>query len=86
MEHILVRRMLRHFDNENIISDKQHGFRKGHSCKTQLITTVNALFASADVGNRVDIAILDFSKAIDMVSRRRQMSRLDHYGIREKIH
>ena len=81
MEHILVRHMLRHFDNANIISDKQHGFRKG-----QLITTVNDLLASADVGNRVDIAILDFSKAFDMVSHRRLMSKLDHYGIRGNIH
>ena len=87
MEHILVRHMLlRHFDYENIISDKQHGFRKGHSCETQLITTVNYLLASADVGNHVDIAILDFSKAFDIVSHRRLMSKLDHYGIRGNIH
>ena len=86
MEHILVRHMLRHFDDTNIISDKQHDFRKGHSCETQLITTVNNLLASADVGNRVDIAILDFSKAFDMVSHRRLMSKLDHYGIRGNIH
>ena len=86
MENILVRHMLRHFDDENIISDKQHGFQKGHSCETQLITIVNDLLASADVGNRVDIAILDFSKAFDMVSHRRLMSKLDHYGIRGNIH
>ena len=86
MENILVRHMLRHFDDENIISDKQHGFRKGHSCETQLITIVNDLLASADVGNRVDIAILDFSKAFDMVSHRRLMSKLDHYGIRGNTH
>ena len=70
MEHILVRQMLRHFDDENIISDKQHGFKKGHSCETQLITTVNDLLASADVRNRVDIAILDLSKAFDTDSHR----------------
>ena len=86
MEHILVRHMLRHFDDENIISDKRHGFRKGHYWETQLITTVNNLLASADVGSRVDIAILDFSKAFDMVSHRRLMSKLDHYGIRGNIH
>ena len=54
--------------------------------ETQLITTVNDLLASADVGKRVDIAILDFSKAFDMVSHRRLMSKLDHYGIRGNIH
>ena len=86
MEHILVRHMLRHFDDENIISEKQHGFRNGHSCETQLITIVDDLLASADVWNRVDIAILDFSKAFDMVSHRRLMSKLDHSGIRGNIH
>ena len=60
-------------------------FLKGF-CETQLITTVNDLLASAYVGKRVDIAILDFSKAFDMVSHRRLMSKLDHYGIRGNIH
>ena len=71
--------------NDGKISDKQHGFRKGYSCETQLITTVNDLLASGDLGNRVDIAILDFSKAFDMVSHRRLMSKLDHYSIRRNI-
>ena len=83
---LLVRHMLRHFDDENIISDKRHGFRKGHFCETQLITAVNNLLASGDVRNHVYIAILDFSKAFDMVSHRRLMSKLDHYGIKGNIH
>ena len=57
MEQILVRHMLRHFDDENIISDKRHGFRKGHFCETQLITAVNNLLATGDVRNHVYIAI-----------------------------
>ena len=78
--------MLSHFGDKNIIANNQHGFRKGHSCKTQLITTVTDLLASADVGNCVDIAILDFSKTFDMVSHRRLMSKLDHCGIKGNIH
>ena len=82
MEHILLRHMLRHIDDKKIIQTSS----MGHSCETQWIITVHDLLASVDVGSRVDIAILDFSKAFDMVSHRRLMSELDHYGIRGNIH
>ena len=30
-----------HFDGYNLLSDRQHAFRKGHSCETQLTTLIN---------------------------------------------
>ena len=46
---------------------------------TQVIIIVNDLLASTDVGNCMDIVILDFYKAFDMVSHQRLMSKLDYY-------
>ena len=35
LEHISCTNFWRHLNNQNIITNKQHGFRGGMSCKTQ---------------------------------------------------
>ena len=30
-----------HLDEYKLLSDRQHAFRKGHSCETQLTTVIN---------------------------------------------
>ena len=37
------------------------------------------------IGSQIDIAVLDFSKAVDMVPHDGLLSKLKHYGIDEKI-
>ena len=86
LEHIIVKHMLNHLDSHNILTDKQHGFRSGHSCESQLIITIHDLLTSVDGGRCVDLAILDFSKAFDTVPHHRLMSKLGHYGIKGDIH
>ena len=39
LEHIVVSSMMKHLDDHNILSSCQHGFRRNHSCETQLILT-----------------------------------------------
>jgi hypothetical protein len=50
------------------IHQNQHGFRKGLSCTTQLVTTLNNIMGAVDSGHRVHAAILDCAKAFDKVS------------------
>ena len=47
------------------MSDRQHAFRKKHSCETQLITVIDDWAKILDKGGQVDTFILDFEKAFD---------------------
>ena len=54
-----------HLDEHNLLSDRQHAFRKKHSYETQLITVIDDWAKILDKGGQVDIFILDFEKAFD---------------------
>ena len=41
MEHILASKIMKHGEENNNLYPLQHGFRKGHSCETQLIEFVD---------------------------------------------
>ena len=82
LEHIVRSAVTSHFDQNNILVDAQHGFRKMRSCETQLILTVEDLAKNMDQGGQSDAILLDFSKAFDVVPHRRLLLKLHHLGIR----
>ena len=53
-----------HLD-EQFFADRQHAFRKKHSCETQLITVMNDWARILDKGGQVDTFIPYFEKAFD---------------------
>ena len=81
LEHIVYSSISRYLDENNILTPRQHGFRPGHSCESQLILAVDDWAKSLDTGHRTDIAIFDFSKAFDSVPHRRLLSKIASYGI-----
>ena len=62
--------------------DAQHGLCKKHSCKTQLITTIEDMACNLSNGTQIDAVFLDFAKAFDKVPHQRLLLKLEYYGIR----
>ena len=80
-EHIITSNILKHLEDNSILTDCQHGFRARRSCETQLLTLLHELADSIDRGKQMDLVILDFSKAFDRVPHQRLLAKINHYGI-----
>ena len=82
MEHIIFSNVMSHCDEHEILKHYQHGFRRKHSCESQLIITLEELQRQLDNNIQSDVLILDFSKAFDKVDHHRLTLKLDFYGVR----
>ena len=76
---------MEHLEVNNIFSDKQHGFREGRSCLTNLLEIVECWSEILDEGDGIDVAYLDFRKAFDLVSHKHLIYKLGKYGIKNKV-
>ena len=81
LEHIVCSNIMAHLDEYKLLSDRQHAFRKGHSCGTQLTTVINDWAKTLDNRGQVDTFILDFEKAFDTPPHKLLKSKLFSYGI-----
>ena len=81
LEHIVYSNVCKFLDSNNILTPKQHGFRPGFSCETQLILSIDDWARSLDSGFHTDVAIFDFSKAFDSVPHTRLLGKLHYYNI-----
>ena len=65
MEHIVLHYLNKTLDD--VLHHRQHGFRRGLSCQTQLCATYNDLAKAADDGHTTHAIVMDFKKAFDKV-------------------
>ncbi len=81
LEHIIHSNIMSHLNEHNILTTRQHGFRAKHSCESQLIITVDDLARSLDCRTPLEMIIMDFSKAFDIVPHNRLLFKLEMYMV-----
>lgn len=80
MEKVVNRELSRHLEN-GVLSNSQHGFRRGRSCQTNLIEFFDKMTQWVDEGDCVDVLYLDFQKAFDKVDHGRLLVKLAAAGV-----
>jgi len=81
MESVARDAVVHHLDKYNLIQNSQHGFCKGFSCTTNLLTFLGEITANTDAEHSVDTVYFDLAKAFDTVPHQRLLSKLKAHGI-----
>ncbi|KAF2355284.1 Reverse transcriptase domain [Trinorchestia longiramus] len=76
-------RIIKQLNDQNLIIDRQHGFRKKRSCLTNLFDFFGEVNYTYYRTKAVDLVYLDFQKAFDKVPHERLMAKVEAHGIRE---
>ena len=71
---------MHHLVENHLLTQHQHGFIKGRSCVTQLLTVLDKWTEALDNCLNLDAIYLDFSKAFDSVPHQRLLIKLEGYG------
>ena len=86
LEKIIYIRLLDHFTTNNLLSDKQFGFRKGLSTYMPILL-IQDLIATAFEANELIVGVfLDLKKAFDTVDHDILCQKLKKYGVKDNSH
>ena len=85
-EKLTFNRLNNYFEANNIISDRQHGFRKGKNTTSAILQLVSNLLGGFHNKNYTVCIFLDLKKAFDSVNHSILLHKLHCYGIRGNVH
>ena len=83
-EKILRNHITVYMDENNLFNPNQHGFRKGHSCLSELLDHYDNVLDFLNDSNNVDVIYLDFAKAFDKVDFGIVLQKIKKLGVDNK--
>ena len=84
-ERVIRKQLVHYLEFNNLLCSKQHGFRSGHSCLTQLLHHFDDILENYMNGSDTDCIYLDYAKAFDKVDHSLLIAKLNKYGINPKV-
>lgn len=85
MEKVMMQQISEFLEHNKIISDTQHGFRKGRSTSTALAQFADDVNESLNSGMQVIALFIDFKKAFDTLDHDLLLRAMDECGIRGPV-
>jgi len=74
-----------HLENNDLLMNTQHSFRRGKSCLSNLLVFLDKVTQCVEDGDDIDVVYLDFAKAFDKVLHQRLLLKLRDHGIGDKV-
>lgn len=85
MEHVIFSHVASFLSSASFFHPNQHGFRKGHSCETQLTLFLHDIHLHIDRNIPVDTLFLDFEKAFDKVPHSRLLLKVSRLSLHQYV-
>ena len=86
IEYFVNLQLTEYINKNNILSDRQFGFRKDNSTTYLMLDLFDNIYSSKEKGKRPAIIFLDIKKAFDSVNHDILLKKLRHYGINGNVY
>ena len=86
IEYFVNEKLTKYINENNILNERQFGFRKDNSTTYLMIELFDKIYSSKDAGNKPAIVFLDIKKAFDSVDHDLLMKKLKYYGISGRVY